>query len=247
MGSVAELWRHPIKSHGREPLAAVTLNDGKCMPWDRHWAVTHDQTKFDGSGWSYCRNFMIGSRAPKLAGIWAELDENTGLITLRHQDCGEITFNPDQDDATFLEWVSPLCPSDRAAPSAIVKAEGRGMTDSKFPSISIANTASHQAVEGAIGHPLEMERWRANIWLDGVSAWDELDWIGKKIRIGEAELEVCEPIVRCLATAANPVTGVRDADTLGTLKNTFGHQHFGVNAIVRKDGHVALGDQAQVL
>ena len=53
--------------------------------------------------------------------------------------------------------------------------------------------------------------------------------------------------MRCLATATNPVTGVRDTDTLGALKNTFGHQHFGVYAVVTKDGHVALGDQAQVL
>lgn len=247
MGTVAELWRHPIKSHGREPLATVDLNTGKCMPWDRHWAVTHEQTKFDGSGWFYCRNFMIGSRAPKLVGIWAEFDDVSGTITLRHQDCGEITFNPDQDDAAFLAWVAPLCPADRAAPKAIVKAEGRGMTDSEIPSVSVTNRSSHEAVESAIGHPLEMERWRANIWLDGIDAWDELDWVGKKIRIGEAELEVREPIVRCLATATNPVTGVRDTDTLGALKNTFGHQHFGVYAVVTKDGHVALGDQAQVL
>ena len=44
MGAVAELWRHPIKSHGRETLDAVEFTAGACMPWDRHWAVTHDET-----------------------------------------------------------------------------------------------------------------------------------------------------------------------------------------------------------
>lgn len=247
MGMVAELWRHPIKAHGREAIASVDLTEGNCMPWDRHWAVTHEQTKFDGSGWVMCRNFMIGSRNPKLTGIWSEFDEKSGMITLRHQDCGEVTFNPDDDDTAFLDWVAPLCSTDRAAPKAIVKARDRGMTDSPFASISIANRQSHEAVAHAIGHPFEIERWRANIWLDGVDAWDERSWIGKSIRIGDVELEIREPIVRCLATAGNPVTGVRDADTIGTLNNTFGHQHFGVYGVVTKAGHVALGDQAQVL
>ncbi len=247
MATVAELWRHPIKSHGREAIAAVDLSEGNCMPWDRHWAVTHEQTKFDGSGWFMCRNFMIGSRGPKLTGIWSEFDETSGMITLRHQDCGEITFDPNGDDAAFLKWVAPLCPTDRAMPKAIVKAEGIGMTDSDYQTISIANRASHDAVTNAIGHPLEMERWRANVWLDGLDAWEEMSWVGKTVRIGGVEFEIREPIVRCLATASNPVTGVRDADTIGTLNNTFGHQHFGVYGVVTKAGHVALGDQAQVL
>jgi len=247
MGTVAELWRHPIKSHGREALAAVALSAGRCIPWDRYWAVTHDVSRYDGSGWASCQNFMIGARTPQLAGIWAEFDEASGQITLRHIDNGSITFSPDTDVDAFLDWVAPLCPKDRAIPTGIVSADGRGMTDTDYPTVSIMTLTSHAAVESAIGHPLELERWRGNIWLDGSEPCEEFEWIGKTIRIGTAELEIREPIKRCMHTAANPVTGLRDADTLGTLNTTFGHQNFGVYAVVTKDGHVALGDQAQVL
>lgn len=247
MGTVAELWRHPIKSHGRESLAAVDLFAGRCVPWDRHWAVTHDVSLFDGSGWASCQNFMLGTRTPKLAGIWAELDEERGIVTLRHADIGSLTFDPNTDAAAFLDWVAPLCPADRAVPQDIVKADGRGMTDTTYPSVSIMTFASHKAVEDALGQPLEIERWRGNIWLDGPEPWDEFEWIGKTIRIGEAVLEIRDPIKRCMHTTSNPVTGERDADTLGTLNNTFGHQNFGVYAVVTKDGHVAIGDKAEVL
>ncbi|MGJ8611504.1 MAG: MOSC domain-containing protein [Octadecabacter sp.] len=247
MSTVAELWRHPIKSHGREALAAVDLIAGKCMPWDRHWAVIHDVSTYDGVGWARGQNFMIGARTPKLAGIWAELDEASGKITLRHVDNGSITFNPDTDIDVFLNWVAPLCPADRAVPTGIVSADGRGMTDTDYPTVSIMTRASHAAVETAMGQSLELERWRGNIWLDGPGPCEEFEWIGKTIRIGTAELEIREPIKRCMHTAANPVTGERDADTLGTLKSTFGHHNFGVYAVVTQDGHVALGDQAQVL
>ena len=247
MGTVAELWRHPIKSHGRETLAAVDLSAGKCLPWDRHWAVTHDVSKYEGSEWASCQNFMIGTRTPKLAGIWAKLDETNGKITLSHQDIGTLTFDPNDDIQAFLDWVKPLCPANRAMPTGIVSADGRGMTDSDYPSVSIMTRTSHDAVADAIGKPLELERWRGNIWLDGTQPFEEFEWIGKTIRIGTAELEIREPIERCMHTASNPVTGERDADTLGILNSTFGHQNFGIYAVVTKDGHVALGDQAEVL
>ncbi|MBU2991647.1 MOSC domain-containing protein [Octadecabacter sp. 1_MG-2023] len=247
MSTVAELWRHPIKSHGREALAAVALTAGKCFPWDRHWAVTHEKSKFDGSEWVMCRNFMIGAMTPSLAGLWATFDDTSHMMTLRHADLGEVTFNPETESQAFLAWAAPLYPEDRQQPQSLVSLSDRGITDSDYPSVSIMNMASHTSVEAALGGPLEMERWRGNIWLDGIGAWDELNWVGKTIRIGSAELEVREPIGRCMHTAANPVTGERDADTLGVLKSSFGHQDFGVYAVVTKSGHVALGDQAEVL
>lgn len=247
MGSVAELWRHPIKAHGREQVNSSNFTAGKCMPWDRHWAVAHDASKFDGSSWAHCRNFMIGARTPSLVGIWAAFDEANHTITLRHLDLGDITFDPDGDTSAFLAWVAPLCPPERVMPHAVVKATDRGMTDSEIPSVSIMNRASHSAVEAAVGNSLAQERWRANIWLDGVDAWDELRWVGKTLRIGTAEFEVREVCERCLLTATDPVTGIRDVDTLGTLQNSFGHKNFGVYAVVTKDGHVACGDTCEVL
>ena len=72
-------------------------------------------------------------------------------------------------------------------------------------------------------------------------------WIGKRIRVGLAELEVKEPITRCLATAASTRTGERDADTLGALEAGFGHQHMGVYAIVVKTGDIRQGDAADLI
>ena len=34
MARVAEIWRHPVKAHGRERIDQVTLEAGKAMPWD---------------------------------------------------------------------------------------------------------------------------------------------------------------------------------------------------------------------
>ena len=251
MINVAGLWRHPIKSHGRQALDQVSLIAGQTMPWDRHWAVTHDKTKFDANSpaWATCRNFMIGASTPGLAGIWAQFDEESRQMHLLHDALGPLSFDPEEPDGVtrFLAWVSPLCRPDSFQPTGLATAPQRGMTDTDYASISIMTKASHAAVADALGKPLELERWRGNIWLDGAAPWEELDWLGKEVQIGEAILHVIEPIERCKHTMANPRTGERDTDTLAALRTGWNHQDFGIYAKVIKGGKIALNDNVKVL
>ncbi|GAA6208735.1 MOSC domain-containing protein [Cognatishimia sp. WU-CL00825] len=245
--AVAALWRHPIKAHGREALQRVALQAGKCMPWDRHWAVTHDATRADGSEWARCINFSRGASSPRLMAMTAKLDEATGRVTLSHPDLWDLTINPDTDAAKFVSWVRPIMPADRRQSTGILKVPGVGLTDSSFPSLSILNLATNAAVGAALDAELSMDRWRGNIHLDGLPAWDEFSWVGKHIRIGTAEFEVRERIERCTATTVDPDTGERDYDTLTALKSNWGHKDFGVKAIVTKAGDIAAGDHVEVL
>lgn len=240
------LFRHPLKSHGREALQTVTLHAGQSMPFDRHWAVAHDASKADGSNWVPCQNFSRGSKAPALMAINAVLDEHTNSLMLSHPNRPDLTFDPDHDTAPFLNWVRPLVPDDRALPDRILRLAKRGFTDTNFPSISLCNTMSHMAVSEQASNDLSPLRWRANIWFEGDEPWQELDWIGKEVALGGATLVIREPILRCLATTANPETGLRDVDTLGILNRTWGHQNFGIYAEVIKGGPVALGDNLTV-
>lgn len=247
--SVTDIWRHPLKSHGREALDSVTMIAGQTMPGDRVWAVAHDASKADGSQWAPCANFTRGAKAPQLMAINAQLEDVTGQLTLSHPDRPDLSFDPDAaaDLQRFLDWEKPLTPADRAASARIVRVPGRGMTDTDFPSVSLCNWASHRAVEAAIGHDLSPKRWRGNIWFDLGAPWAENDLMGSQIQIGEVTFLIRERVTRCMATTANPETGVRDADTLKTLKDTWGHQDFSVYAEVITGGDIRLGDSVKVL
>ncbi|WP_027257388.1 MOSC domain-containing protein [Leisingera aquimarina] len=246
---VTDIWRHPLKSHGREALDTVTLTAGQTMPGDRVWAVAHEASAADGSEWAPCANFTRGSKAPGLMAIGARLDDAAGQLTLTHPHQPDLTFDPEnpEDLQRFLEWEKPLTPAGRAASARIIRVPGRGMTDTDFPSVSLCNRASHRAVEQAIGHGLSPLRWRGNIWFDLDEPWAENDWLGREVQIGEAVFAVRERVVRCLATTANPETGERDADTLKTLKDNWGHQDFSVYAEVVRSGDIRLGDAVKVL
>jgi len=240
--AVAALWRHPIKGHGREALDRVTLTEGQTMPWDRRWAVAHELAQADGSEWAPSAAFSRGSKVPALMAINARTDEAAGTVTLTHPDRPDLSFDPDTEARAFLDWVRPLMPENRAQSTRVIRVEGRGMTDTDFPSISLINLASHDALAEKMDQALSPLRWRGNIHISGLPAWAEFDWVGRTLRVGTAELAVREPILRCLATTANPATGQRDADTLGALNSFCGHQDFGIYAEVTKTGDIAIGD-----
>lgn len=243
---IAHILRHPLKSHGREALETVTLSPSEPMPYDRLWAVAHDASKADGSAWAPCANFSRGSKAPGLLAISSRLDEAQEILHLSHPDLPDLSFHPDSEADKLIEWVMPIVPQDRALPDRIIRLDGRGFTDSDFPSVTLCNLASHKAVEEQMGQDLSIHRWRGNIWFDGGEPWVEFDWMGRDVRIGACILRVRERTDRCLATTANPETGKRDADTLGALKQ-WGHQDFSVRAEVIQGGNIALGDPIEVL
>jgi uncharacterized protein len=244
--TLAHIFRHPIKAHGREPLAAVDLTAGRCLPFDRHWAVAHEGARLM-PGWNACMNFNRGAKTPALQAIGAAFDEMAEVLTLTHPDLSPLTVNPDTADgqAALLTWLAPLGDSNRAAPARVVKA-GRGMTDTAFESVSILNLSSLRALSQHAGDDLGLDRWRANLWLDGLVPWEEFDMIGCEITIGTARLRVLERIGRCRATMVDTSTGKIDVNTLDLLEAAYGHTDFGVYAEVITGGTITIGDSAQV-
>jgi uncharacterized protein YcbX len=246
-GRLAQIRRHPVKSHGEEALEQVTLRAGRTLPWDRHWAVAHEAARAEDGEWAPCVNFTRGAKAPALMAVSSRLDETSGSVTFRHPELEEITLHPERDAARLLDWSRPLQPEGRAASARVVQAGKRGMTDTDFPSISLINLTSNRIVGQKLGRELDPRRWRANFWIDGLDPWEEIEWVGRRLRLGEVELLVRERITRCAATTANPATGRRDADTLGALDELCGQADFGVYAEVLTDGSVAINDEIEVL
>lgn len=244
--SVSHLWRHPIKGFGTEAVSSVRLTAGETMPWDRIWAVGHQSSRPESQdgAWARCLNYCRGAKLPNLMAVQATTDTSCGRITLSHPNAERLTVDlKDAGDADrFLKWAQQLADPEKPLPSFVVAARDRGMTDSPFPSISILNHSSLQELAVAIGSEIDMRRFRGNVWITGLPAWEEFTRVGKEIRLGEATVLIRERITRCRATMANPETGIVDMDTLDTLKQNWGHQDFGVYGEVVFNGSVSVGD-----
>jgi uncharacterized protein len=84
-----------------------------------------------------------------------------------------------------------------------------------------------------------------SIALEGLGAWEEIRWVGRKVRIGTVTFDVVRPKVRYLATYANPTTGERDVQMLPTLTQVCGQEKptFGVAMVPSQaGGHIHVGD-----
>jgi uncharacterized protein YcbX len=245
---ITQIWRHPIKAHGFEALTSTKIKAGQTMPWDRVWAATHEATKVGDGSWERCSNFSRGAKAPALMAVAAKLDEHSATLTLTQPDHPPLTFQPDraEDVARFVDWVHPMMPEDRAATAGLIRVTGQGMTDTPFPSISLGNLASLRALSQKIGQDLDQRRFRINLWVDGLAPWEEFEWPGRQIAVGDCAFKIEDRITRCTSTMANPDTGRRDADPLRALDAGWGHQDFGVALIAETDGQLNIGDTLEL-
>lgn len=92
------------------------------------------------------------------------------------------------------------------------------------------------------------ERFRSNIVVasDGVSdEKEEESWKGKTIRIGEVELQVVVPTIRCVMTTLPQGTLPKDPRILRTLVHHHS-QHLGVYVTVKRTGTIRIGDAVEV-
>jgi uncharacterized protein YcbX len=100
--------------------------------------------------------------------------------------------------------------------------------------------------------PVDPGRFRMLIGIGGVGAHEEDEWLGHRVRVGEAVVLLHEQVARCAITTQNPETGVSDFDTLREIKAYRGARErklidFGVYGEVDEPGRVRLGDPIEPL
>nr|WP_242424744.1 MOSC domain-containing protein [Frankia sp. EI5c] len=93
-----------------------------------------------------------------------------------------------------------------------------------------------------MGEPVDPLRFRANIYLDGVPPWAELEWAGLELGLGAARVRTLARTPRCAATTVNPDTGVRDIRILKELSSNYGHTDCGIYVTVLAGATLRPGD-----
>jgi uncharacterized protein YcbX len=97
---------------------------------------------------------------------------------------------------------------------------------------------------------LDPRRFRMLIELDGVEAYAEDGWRGRRLRVGGAGLSLGGRIPRCAMTTLAPDTGEKDFDTLKVLAQ---HRKVGTELLlgvygdVEQPGRIEVGDVAELV
>jgi uncharacterized protein YcbX len=252
-GAVTAIYRYPVKGLSAEKIDRVTLLPGECLPHDRRFAIALGSTTFDPEHpeWLPKTHFVMLMRDEKLARLQTRFDVESGVLSIAEggQVLLRATMSDPQGRGLVAEFLTNFLGDAVDGPLRVVSASGHAFADARRrPNattdkyVSLINRASIEALEAAIGVPVDPIRFRANTYFGGASAWCEQDWIDSEINLGAARLRVISPITRCAATQVNPVTAERDLDIVAALGRAFGHTNMGVYAEVVAGGEVAVGD-----
>lgn len=252
---IAALYRYPVKGLTPETLPAAQLSPGRCIPWDRAFALKQGDAVLDEANpaWISKMNFMCLAKNPKAALLRTRFDDATKMLHIEGPD-GPLTASPLTTDgqaaltAYFTAFLGEEARygSEGQAPRFHFF-PGHSFCDHKTQVISLIGKASLAALEEAVGAPREARRFRANLYLEGPKPWEEFTWLGRTFAIGEVEMVVQERIDRCAATMVNPDTAARDANPVKELRTHFGHIELGIFAEVTKGGEIRPGDKLRLL
>ena len=256
-GTIASLWRHPIKGLTPESLDAVVLEAGAYFPNDRVFAVEVGPSGFDPEHPCHIskHRFTVLARFPELARIKTRLDDETGCLFVGDESGFGVYIPLGQPEsrAALARYLQAYLGAEADQPLRVLQGSvGRStpggcehhfMDNTEDGFVSAINLASLRAIAKAIGQPVNPLRFRANLYYEAGEAFIEDDLQrGDLLEAGEAQLRTMKPITRCVATHANPDTGVRDIDMLGALQTQFGRVTLGNYFAVMRTGRVACGD-----
>jgi len=224
MASVVEVWRYPVKSMAGERLdsceVALTGLDG-----DRRWALV------DGS--------------PNRAGKPLTIREEDQLMTYRARlaDGGVEVVTPGGEVAGMDDRMVARLAAETSRPLTLRELEGANFDDSP---VLIVNLATVAAFGVEAGMQVDHRRFRANLYVNGLAPEKELAWIGRRVAVGEAELEVVSRCERCMVITKDPDTIATTPELLRVLTQTQ-ETCMGVYCRVTRPGRVAAGDHVFVV
>lgn len=248
---IDSIYRYPVKGLTPEPLDFARLSSGRCIPWDRAFALAQGDCGFDSASpaWRPKTEFLCLARNPAAWRLTTRFDDAAGLlaVTAGRGDAIEASPFTEAGREALTRFIAAALPDEMRGTPRFVHAEGHSFCDNKSQVISLIGTASLRALEAAAGaqrHPL---RFRASLYVGGTAPWEEFGWIGKTLCIGAARLRVSKRIVRCAATMVDPETGAVDANPVKELMTNFGHTDCGVYAEVLDAGEIRPGDAIKIM
>ena len=228
MIKVLELYRHPVKSFTSERRDELQVSNGK-VEGDRVLAFRFaDKGASDDFSWQKKHNFVALVNTPGISRLEMRFDLDSRILSLKLGRellvSGSIDLEEDRSDlseavskfVSSLE-INPLVGHPERLPLNLI-GDGRQALfhDSEIGGVTLYSSESLAALQASVGTDIDGRRFRTNVVISGVEAWEELSWTGR-LSIGDGEFEIEKTVTRCLATHVNPVDGCRDQEIMKSL------------------------------
>ena len=257
MPKVAALYRYPVKSFTPEACEALTITPDGRVAGDRVLGFRFADTPEGDDAWSSKHGMLALVNTPGIARLRLRFDDVSMRLTLM---LGESLLADEAlDDAGRRRLCDAVADYVLGLPAGALAGHperlplrlvGDGatprLTDRPDGYVTMHGRASLHALAYALDDAdLSEVRFRSNVAIEGLEAWQEQEWLGRELRIGDVAFRVYAPVVRCLATHANPHTGERDLPVMTTLTHSFEQERptFAVCLVPESPGVIRIDDE----
>jgi uncharacterized protein YcbX len=248
---VARISIAPVKSLGLVHPEVVEVGLGGVAGDRRFWLVGDDG------------RLVNGKRAGRLVSVRPDWDEAEERLSLSFPDGETVSGRVELGEPVEVELFGQPHPSHRVVgpwEEALSRFAGRrlGLLRSQVGAVdrgvgggavSLVSRGSLErlAAECGAGAPVDGRRFRMLFEIDRVPAHEEDAWLGLRVQVGAAVVELIGDVGRCAVTTHDPDRGVPDLDTLGALaryrrEGRTERLPFGVHGAVVSPGRVRVGD-----
>jgi uncharacterized protein YcbX len=258
---VAALYRYPVKGFTREACESLEVLPGGRIAGDRVLGLRFKDATTADDAWGTKLEFVALINTPGLTALRLEFDHKT--LRLRIERPGEILLDDVLDAAGRRRFAStieryilglkenPISSGTNRLPLRVV---GDGITpryqDREPGYTTLHGRRSVSVLANAVGEEpaLTEQRFRSNVVVDDLDAWEEQSWIGRNLRVGDVEFKAAAPVTRCLATHANPMTGKRDLPVMKTLLGLLPRERptFAIMMTTVLGGSIRVGDKVEL-
>ena len=195
-------------------------------------------------------NFLTLKNSPFLNKYNFVYENNSLTLTQDNKDLISI-YSDDQNERFLLSNRLMELENSLIKPIFLLKNNDFPFYDTShsnnvFNSMSLINLNSIKDFEKKINEKVELQRFRANFYVDGIEALEERSWIGKIIKINNVSFKVEKNIPRCVAINLKPKTDDSSLNLLQSLKKTYNHFDMGIYLKALEDGRINVGDKIQL-
>lgn len=281
LGTIAQLWRYPVKSMAGERRDAVIISQHG-IPGDRGWAL-FDETRQGISGGKrlpglrrcrarYLSDPVAGAASPAveivlpdgatfmsdaaaasrlMTGFLGRPVSFHGLGARGSETAPRITMQSETEETVRalngLVAGEPM-PDYSAFPAERLLELRRGNYFDAYPLHVLTRATLRTLAQRAPDHVWDERRFRPNVLLDVPDGeeFPELGWLGRRLRVGSAVIEVVVGCPRCVMVTQPVDELAQDPGVMRTLVREV-HHLAGIYASVVEPGEARVGDAAELL
>lgn len=259
MLKLTNIYIYPIKSMGGIELTSAVAEE-RGLQYDRRWMLVDDEGVF-----------MSQRNHPKMALLRTSIDDNNLVVSAPNGGRIEMPLIGFSDSIVSVEVWETECKgqivgedynnwfSDQLETKCRLVFMGdhdRLIDPKKTGKVSFADgypflvlgKSSLDDLNSRLDEAVPINRFRPNLVFSGDTPFQEDNW--EDFQIGEIDFNGVKPCARCIVTTIDQETSKRSKEPLKTLsifRKIDNKIYVGLNATVKKEGIIKVGDEITVV